>query len=71
MPKITDEPLEAIQAKLFKSDLNYLRSLFKGHVGVNKVIRNIVRTYVNHVKAEAAKEIDRVEAEAKEQEALL
>ena len=67
MPKISDEPLEAIQAKLFKSDLDYLRSLFKGHVGVNKVIRTIVRTYVNQVKAEAAKRIDKAES----QEALL
>lgn len=66
MPKITDEPLEAIQAKLFKSDLDYLRSLFKGHVGVNKTIRTLVRAYVNQIKAEAAKNIDRAEAEATE-----
>lgn len=67
MPKISDEPLQNIQATLFKSDLDYLRSLFKGHVGVNKVIRTVVRTYVNQVKAEAAKRIDKAES----QEALL
>jgi hypothetical protein len=67
VPKISDEPLQNIQATLFKSDLDYLRSLFKGHVGVNKVIRTVVRTYVNQVKAEAAKRIDKAES----QEALL
>lgn len=71
MPKITDESLEAIQAKLFKSDLDYLRSLFKGHIGVNKIIRTVVRTYVNQVKAQAAKEIDKAESQKLGDEALL
>jgi len=71
MPKITDEPLQNIQATLFKSDLDYLRKLFKGHIGVNKVIRSIVRTHVNHMRAEANEAIDRIESEAKGQEALL
>ena len=71
MPKITDEPLEAIQAKLFKSDLNYLRSLFKNNVGVNKVIRTVVRSYVNQVKSEAAKSIDKSEGQKLGDEALL
>jgi hypothetical protein len=71
MPKITDESLEAIQAKLFKSDLDYLRSLFKGRIGVNKIIRTVVRTYVNQVKAQAAKEIDKAESQKLGDEALL
>ena len=71
MPKITDEPLEAIQAKLFKSDLDYLRGLFKGHIGVNKIVRTVVRSYVNQVKAQAAKEIDKTEGQKLGDEALL
>ena len=71
MPKITDEPLQNIQATLFKSDMDYLRSLFKGHVGVNKVIRTVVRSYVNQIKAQAAKEIDEAEGQKLGDEALL
>jgi hypothetical protein len=62
MPKISDEPLEAIQTRLFKSDLDYLRSLFRGSFGVNRAIRNIVRSYVVHTKALAAQHIDQQEA---------
>jgi hypothetical protein len=58
MPKITEEPLEAIQAKLFQSDLNYLRGLFKGNIGVNKALRQIVRSYVLQTKAQAAAQVD-------------
>jgi hypothetical protein len=69
MPKISDEPLEAIQARLFKSDLDYLRSLYSGSLGVNKAIRQIVRSFVTHTKAEANKAID--ETEKREEENLL
>lgn len=65
MPKITDEDLEAIQVRLFQSDLNYLRSLYKGSFGVNKAIRNIVRVFVNNTKASAAEYIDDGEAQAR------
>lgn len=58
MPKITDEELEVIQVRLFKADLTYLRDLYKGSFGVNKAIRNIVRTFVAHTKASAAHSID-------------
>lgn len=61
MPKITDEELEAIQVRLFKNDLDYLRTLFKGSFGVNKAIRNIIRTYVTHVKANADARINALE----------
>lgn len=58
MPKITDEELEAIQVRLFKNDLDYLRSLYRGSLGVNKAIRQIVRGYIAHTKARAAEAID-------------
>lgn len=61
MPKITDEELEAIQVRLYKKDLNYLRSIYKGQFGVNKAIRNMVRSFVNHMKATAAETIDEEE----------
>lgn len=63
MPKISDEPFEAIQVRLFKADLDYLRSLYKGSFGVNKAVRNIVRSFVNHAKANAAEAIDEDETE--------
>lgn len=62
MPKITDEDLEAIQVRLFKADLDYLRSLYKGSFGVNRAIRNIIRVYINQTKAAAADNIDALEA---------
>lgn len=62
MPKISDEPIEAIQLRLFKSDLDYLRQMFRGHVGVNKAIRTIIRSYVVQTRASADAAIDAREA---------
>lgn len=61
MPKITDEELEAVQIRFFKSDLDYLRVLFRSNLGVNKAVRNVVRSYVIHAKAKAAQTIDNAE----------
>jgi hypothetical protein len=58
MPKITDEPLDTIQLRLFKSDHDTLRRMFAGHVGVNKAIRTIVRTYLRQAEAKANAAID-------------
>jgi hypothetical protein len=66
MPKITDEPLEAIQIRLFQKDLDYLRSIFKGNIGVNRAMRTIVRSYVAHAKATAATLIDQTEVPPQE-----
>lgn len=62
MPKITDEDLEAIQVRLFKADLDYLRSIYRGSFGVNKAIRTIVRRDVRLMRAHAAAQIDASEA---------
>ena len=62
MPKIMEEPVTPIEVRLFTSDLNKLRQLFAGNVGVNKAIRTIVRTYMRQVEAKAATEIDQAEA---------
>ena len=62
MPKISDEPMEAIQVRLFKKDLDKLRTLFSGHFGVNKAIRTIIRTYVTQADAAANAAIDEAEA---------
>lgn len=62
MPKITDEDLEAIQVRLFKADLDYLRSMYRGSLGVNKAIRTIIRRDVRLMRASAAAEIDEAEA---------
>lgn len=61
MPKITDEPLEAIQLRLFKNDLDTLREYYGTTVGYNEAIRTIVRTYVRNLRAKADKAIDDVE----------
>ena len=61
MPKIADEPLEAIQLRLFKRDLDFLRTLFKDSVGVNKVIRTLVRSYVTQAQARANAAIDKID----------
>lgn len=62
MPKITDEDLEAIQVRLFKADLDYLRMIYRGSFGVNKAIRTIVRRDVRLMRANAAAQIDASEA---------
>jgi hypothetical protein len=59
MPKITDEPLEAIQVRLFKSDLDYLRRQHRGDVGVNAVVRQMVRECIRQATAKANVEIDK------------
>lgn len=68
MPKISDEELQAIQLRLFKKDLEYLRKFYSGTVGVNKAIRNIVRSFVRHAEAQANSAIDKLERKGKEQE---
>jgi hypothetical protein len=62
MPKISDEEMEVKAVHLFKSDLDYLRSLYNGSFGVNKAIRSIVRSWVNVAKASASARIDEVES---------
>jgi hypothetical protein len=68
MPKITDKPLEAIQLRLFKDDLDELRLLYAGQFGVNKAIRTIVHSFINQVRSKAAKAIDNTETMFTEQE---
>lgn len=62
MPKITDKELTALQVRLFKEDLDYLRELYAGQFGVNRAIRTIVHTFVTQTKAHADKAIDKAEA---------
>lgn len=63
MPKITDKELEAIQVRLFKEDLDYLRQLYGGQqFGVNRVIRTVVHSFVTQAAAEANRNIDAQEA---------
>lgn len=68
MPKITEEPLEAVQIRLFKTDLDYLRGLFKGtpDFSVNEFVRSAVRAHVKLVQAKAAEAIDEAERDAPE-----
>lgn len=68
MPKITDEPLEAIQLRLFKSDLDKLREMYSGSFGVNKALRTIVRSFLIQTQAKADKLIDQDEIEIDETE---
>ena len=62
MPKISDEEMEVKAVHLFKSDLDYLRSIYNGQFGVNKAIRTIVRNWVNTAKASASSRIDDIES---------
>ncbi len=62
MPKISDEPMETKQVTLFKADLDYLRGLYSSQFGVNRAIRTIVRSFVNHSKAKANEMIDEEES---------
>lgn len=62
VPKITDEPLEAIQVRLFQKDLNALRKLYRGSFGVNKAVRTIVHAFVTQTEARANAAIDELEA---------
>ena len=64
MPKITDKPLEAIQVRLFKEDLDVLRNLYRGQFGVNRAIRTIVHSFINQTEAKANKTIDEYESQA-------
>jgi ribosomal protein S20 len=61
MPKITDEPLVAIQLRIYKTDLEKLRRQYGSEFGVNKTIRSIIRTFIKQVEAKANEEIDRKE----------
>lgn len=58
MPKISDEPTTKLLAQLYDSDLAYIRSVFGGDRRVNFIIRQIIRTWVTHAKAQAALNID-------------
>lgn len=66
MPKISDKPLEAIQVRLFKEDLDALRALYAGQFGVNRAIRSIVHSFVTQTQATANRQIDANEADAME-----
>ena len=63
MPRPVDEPLTAIQLRLFKADLEKLRHLYGDTLGVNKAIRNIVRAFIRQTEAKANAIIDAKEAE--------
>jgi hypothetical protein len=58
MPKTSEEPLEAIQLRLFKRDLESLRKLYGGSFGVNKAIRTIIRAYLTQVEEKSRQLID-------------
>ncbi len=62
MPKIAEEPLTAIQLRLFEADLVALRRLYGQDVGVNAAIRTIVRVFLRQVDAKANSVIDGQEA---------
>lgn len=62
MPKISEEPLVAIQLRLFAADLETLRRLYGQSTGVNKAVRTIVRTFLRQADAKAAAMIDANEA---------
>jgi hypothetical protein len=64
MPKISDEPMEAVQARLFKKDLDYLRAVFSNNIGVAKAVRQIVRSFVTNAQATAAMQVDTNESVA-------
>lgn len=61
MPKISDQPLELLYVRLFKSDLDELRKLYRGNLGVNKAVRTIVHIFVSRSKAAADKVIDNID----------
>ena len=64
MPKITDEPLVKTEQTLFASDYEVLKRLYGGHrgIGVNKVIRTLVRTYVRKIGETSTASIDQIES---------
>jgi hypothetical protein len=64
MPKITEEPLTAIQVRLFEADLAALKRLYGQDVGVNAAIRTIVRVFLRQVDAKANATIDSQEAQS-------
>lgn len=63
MPKITEEELVKVQVRLFKSDMETLKSLYGGQLLVNKVIRSIVRSFITQTTTAADKAIDEIEEE--------
>jgi hypothetical protein len=62
VPKITDEDLVKVELTMFKSDYDVLRRLYKGNIGVNKVIRTVLRSFVRQINARASANIDEIEA---------
>jgi hypothetical protein len=65
MPKPMEEPVVAIQLRLYETDLEFLRKYYGPTIGVNNAIRNIIRSYIRHTKAKADELIDLAEAENK------
>jgi hypothetical protein len=61
MPKITDEELTLIQVRFYKKDIDMLKRLYGGDFGVNKAIRQIIRTFVTQAEARANAIIDEAE----------
>jgi len=61
MPKAVDEPLVAIQLRLYEKDLLFLRQYYGQSVGVNDAIRNLIRSFVKHTQAKADAMIDATE----------
>ena len=53
MPKLESEPLEAIQLRLYRRDLETLRALYGSTLGVNRTIRTIIRTFLKQKESRA------------------
>lgn len=53
MPKIENEELVRIHLHIFKSDLDELRILYENNLGYNKVVRHIIRKWLNGLKAKS------------------
>lgn len=64
MPKVLDEDTEVVNIRLFKSDLDFLRTNFSqssSNTGYAMIVRNIVRSFVRAAKARADAQIDQSE----------
>jgi hypothetical protein len=59
MPKISDEPLKVIQIRIFAKDDQRLKTLFGGSgVKINKILRTLIRTFLNQTEAKVQARID-------------
>ena len=61
MPKISEEPLQLLQVRIFKSDDSRLDALCGPKLNKNRLIRTIIRTYLNNTEAAINKRIDEME----------